>query len=916
MENNNIYIMSVEGAEIWEYINRRSKSQEQLNGSYCGMIPYSLELRHLQKQRGFKTFRSKRYNKIMTNDIINIKFNQKVKSGNEVISIIKKKINNIVDTEENKKYIEKLKKYIDEITNEIQEDKWKEIKNDKLRTLLYKEGFTLTFHYKDENSKQKTEKVDFVVYKRSAAKSRTGQVLFIKKSLRNSMINWARMGMRLEERDDIDFPGLLSYESLVSSHIEDIIKIDTKNILIVNDVKSVFLRDCNVVKKEQKKNSENNKEEKSEKLFSKRENIKMENDLFDGEGILDSSYFKSGKGMMLLRNHMFKSCVFNCNLQKFLKENCPEDVDYDDWQLEDMFNEPIFAKDICMIITPNSLKALKFYVVKGNNKKKMWLHWKKKIQDDDCIFGICKSEQESTKGKDDDGNVINQMSYQMLNSIPINYYDMAKLSEFELNYIDKLKNDIETYIQYLKHTANAVNSNNMLVDLYNRNNKIANTKIFKDKRKKDIHNYITHMKKGKIRLNGDYCTIAGNLIEYLYNSIDKLPVDKNNMIIEDEWIHDQQLKENEVYTTVHPFNEEYVAFRNPHTSPSNVLIVNNKDNEFIRKYFNLTNNIIVVNAIKFPIQRILSGCDYDSDTLLLINNSCLLSNAKKCYDSEEYRVCQNSVGLVNASYIKKNNKNKNRYKVCIEDMAKIDNILAASQKNIGTVVNLGQLYMSTYWNLINKNSDDKDKKEKLLQGVDICTVLSEICIDSAKRMYDVDIDKQVKNLKDTDILHDKKPLFFKYISKNKIMQYDTSMDYLQNIMSISDADQIQSIQLDTLLLDIDRKKAKKKQIESIISCIMKMTNKQKSIETKYEKYNKLSKSQELEKYNKLDDNKSDGMRKIKRYKIRVETVHAIIYKIFHREPNFNPIKCKYKLGLLNALYRADKGIFLQVFKTK
>ncbi len=914
MENNNIYIMSVEGSQIWEHLNRKN----ELNTSYCGMIPYSLELRHLHNQKGFKTFSSKRYNKIMTNDIINVKFKQKVKSGNEVISIINKKLKTISpDTQKNKEYIQKLKLYINEISEEIALDKWKEIKNDKLRSLLYKEGFILTFHYIDENSKKKTEKVDFVVYKRSSSKSRTGQVLFIKKSLRDTMINWARMGMRLEGRNDIDFPGLLSYESLVSSHIEDIIKINTKNILIIDDVKSVFPIDCNVVKKKEKGNQE---------LFSQKKNIKMKNDLFDGEGILDSSYFKTGKGMMLLRNHMFKSCVFNCNLQSFLKNNCPENINYNDWQLKNMFDEAIYAKDVHMIITPNSLKALKFYVVKDNNKKKMWLHWKRKIEKENCIFGICKSEQKSTKGKNDKGNIINQMSYQMLNSIPINLDGMAKLSEFELYYIDKLKNDIETYIQYLKNTANTINSNNMLVDLYNRNIKIVNTKVFKDKRKKDIHKYITHVKKGKIRLEADYCTIAGNLVEYMYHAIGILPVDKNNILLH-KWDSEQQFKTNEVYTTLHPFDKEYVAFRNPHTSPSNVLILHNKDNEFIKEYFNLTPNIIAINAIEFPIQRILSGMDYDSDVLLLVRNATLLENAKKCYNNQNYKVCENGVDLIDDTKNKKvssnidTEKNKNRYTVCSEDMARIDNILATSQKNIGTVVNLGQLYMSTYWDLINKNSKDKNKLNELLQGVDICTVLSEICIDSAKRMYDVDIELQIKNLANTNILYDKKPEFFKYINqskkiKNKIKKYDTSMDYLQSILDVKDADSIPTIELDTLLVDLDIKKAKKRQIENIVSCIMEITNKQKSIEAKYKKYNELSKSQELEKYNKLDDNKSKGMSKIKRYKIKSETVYAIIYKVFHKEKYFTPIECKYKLDLLNSLYQADKDIFLNVFKTK
>jgi hypothetical protein len=52
--------------------------------------------------------------------------------------------------------------------------------------------------------------------------------------------------------------------------------------------------------------------------------------------LLDSRFFEDGIAMKLLRNHMFKSAAFNCNIQKFFVDNCPEGIDYDDWKLSDM----------------------------------------------------------------------------------------------------------------------------------------------------------------------------------------------------------------------------------------------------------------------------------------------------------------------------------------------------------------------------------------------------------------------------------------------------------------------------------------------------------------------------------------------------------------------------------------------------
>lgn len=55
-------------------------------------------------------------------------------------------------------------------------------------------------------------------------------------------------------------------------------------------------------------------------------------------------------------------------------------------------NDFMFAKDVHLIITPSSLKALKFSSILGTDKK-MWDHWKKIISLDKCIFGVCKSEK-------------------------------------------------------------------------------------------------------------------------------------------------------------------------------------------------------------------------------------------------------------------------------------------------------------------------------------------------------------------------------------------------------------------------------------------------------------------------------------------------------------------------------------------
>ena len=212
------------------------------------------------------------------------------------------------------------------------------------------------------------------------------------------------------------------------------------------------------------------------------------------KSLLDNGYFPEGKSMLLLRNHFFKSASFACNIQKFLQDHCPVGENFDDWTIDNMFGEPIYAKDIQMITCPSSLKALKFYDIIGS-KKDMWHYWKEIFIHIVCIFGVCKSEKGSKRNFGE--QILQQMSYQMINSLPATKDDIKELSKFELDYIENLKNNDAIFIDYIENTANNINSNQMFIDLYNRNCNIINTKLFRDFRKKEIHNYIKYIKTEK-----------------------------------------------------------------------------------------------------------------------------------------------------------------------------------------------------------------------------------------------------------------------------------------------------------------------------------------------------------------------------------------------------------------------------------
>lgn len=82
-----VYIPSVEASDIYDHMFRERKIE--LN--YIGMIPSSLELEKLLKE-GFNTFSTKTNKKLMSNDIINLKFKRTVDSAETIISKTKENL--------------------------------------------------------------------------------------------------------------------------------------------------------------------------------------------------------------------------------------------------------------------------------------------------------------------------------------------------------------------------------------------------------------------------------------------------------------------------------------------------------------------------------------------------------------------------------------------------------------------------------------------------------------------------------------------------------------------------------------------------------------------------------------------------------------------------------------------------------
>lgn len=927
MTNNNkgTYIPSIEAEEIYDMSVRGLENIMKYD--YVGYIPFSLELNKLRSYKKlFSEIEISKNDKVkyQSDAVINVKFKNKVKAGKVITSFVRgyeklvSRLNfqleslkkSIVENEElikssnNSREQLKLTKTINYLNNKvklveghiarIESDKeneiYQELKADELRNNLYTQGF----QFKGKSYK---------FYKRTASKSRQSQALFIVEDLYDQMKEWSYMGLDLT--GEIDVASLLAYESLVSSSLESTIEIDTKHIFIIDDKFSEFNVKAIEVGNDLK--------------AVLNDNATIENNIWDGQGLMDISLFESidkgNKGMALLRQHFMKCCVFNTNLQQFLQDNCPEGVNYDEWELTDFFGNKIPASQILLLTTPSSLKFLKYA---NGDKKKAYANWCKRVKKDKFVFGICKHEKSSKY------NDRSFTSYQMINTLDANMDDVKEIAKFEVDYVKSLQGikdeneniDDNAFMEYLEKKKELTNAYEMLQEMYKINPAVVNTQMFRDYRTKQISNYRTKIKGGKIRLEGDYATVVSNP----YEMLEALLEGKRERKINAPTV----LKGNEIYTKLHKFNEEYTLVRNPHNSQNNFFKVVNVDNELFNTYFNFTKNIVVINSIKNPVLSRLNGMDMDSDTTLIFKSEVFNKIVDKTLANREYPVILNTI------------KSKpNPVELTNENIANIDMKTAKSQMWIGEVTNAAQFQVSCLWDIQNNEPESVEKQEKIEEiqnNIAILVVLSNVAIDYSKKVVEVDIDGALRGIRfsqatkvkadvtdkkgnvETKLISRKKPNFWKYVSTSDVemTEFTCPMDLLIRHIDndIEKAPYRKNLPLSNIFASDEMKGADDKQIEDIIDLV-------KEFNEKINKVNQSDndkKSQErlsvlTDAYNELDE-------RLSKKKIR----KATMYKLLTQVAEMYDGKSKKKdlsgiaIHLMNALYRTHGKTFLNLIK--
>ncbi len=663
-----------------------------------------------------------------TRDIIGINFDFGAKSYAETL----KRVEHSIEMEESQNndpdrlaVLHDLKERV-----ELNKDLYQKKSKEAIREEFYRNGVDVTYTTTNKQGEVvKAEKIHYRMLYRSTGKAKAGSCMFICEGLYKKAHDFLYMGIKLP-KNNAPIVEASAYVSLVASSVVDRIRINPKNILILEDVDSFFR--TNVVSVETNQNKE---------CFAKTiKDYQVKNTLFDGQALIDKSIFPSwGNGYILLRHHMCKTAAFKADIKAFFKDYFGEE--YNQATVVDMFGNKHYAKDIQMITTDNAMKWLKFDI--------SYEYWCERVNMNGNMFGIVKTAHKSKFGE------VQRMSYQMINSLDVGI--MKNVSKVSREYIMSLKSDDDVFLQYLRDNTNFSNDFDVLVALCEQNPDFIRCDYFIERRRKIIKGYIHKFKTGKVIQEGDNLVMVGSPYAMLLHAVGE-DVEKDDTLKgRDDAI--------ECYTKRFPPNLQLAGFRNPHNGKNNILSLYNVDSEKLNKYFDIGQQCVAVNCIHTDLQDRANGCDFDSDSIYCTNQVDIAQYAKYCY--KHYPTIVNNIP-----------KEKNCYTNSMADYALIDNNLSHSQLAIGESSNLAQLALTyTY------NYDDQKYKDYVC----ILSVLAQVSIDSAKRRYDIDIANEIRRIKrDMNIQEYGYPEFWLNIrsgfNKDKI-NYDLScpMNELSNV---------------------------------------------------------------------------------------------------------------------------------------
>lgn len=620
-----------------------------------------------------------------TRDIIGLVFDFGTRSYKEEMKYLSR-------LKDNEQLVEKVK---------ANKDKFVKLSKDELREKYYTEGVSV---------KYKEETIHYKMLYRTPSKAKVGVCMFIRDELYDKAHEWMTMGIADKLPDSrAKIVELSAYAPLSTSTIVDKFHLPVDNILVLEDQQSTFRTMAKIVGAIDDGND-------GIKCTVTDKETDVVNEMWDGMALIESEILPDFcNGMALLRNHFFKTCAFKTRIQQFFMDWYGEDYNPDK-EIIDMFGRPHKLKDIKVITTNNSLKWLKFIDQMGGSKEKAYDYWVERLKADCEVWGIVKTDHPSKL------NDVQQMSYQMVNTLPCTTNDIFELADTSVRFVEKLKNDEDFFEQYLRKSATVMNHHEMMADLYRHNHEFAKSAWYRTEKTKVINNYVRFLKTGKITVEADNLTVCGNPYALLMYTVGGA------------WEKDPTLRKEDgciqCYTTRFDDGEYLCGIRNPHNSTNNIVYFHNKRSSIMERYFDFSENILAVNCIKTDIQSRANGMDFDSDFMYVTNNGVMVRSAEVAY--RDYPTIVNNVPESGVTY---NNT--------LSDYAKMDNTFARSQMSIGESSNVAQLALTYYWT---------EPSKELYDIFVILSVVAQIAIDSIKRIYAVDPVVEIRRIRNLDCM--------------------------------------------------------------------------------------------------------------------------------------------------------------------
>ena len=594
-------------------------------------------------------------------------------------------------------------------------DDWKTLKQ--LREYFYEYGFNLGG-------------VHYIRYKRSSGSSRQGKCLFIDERMYKHMAKWGECGLL----PNADIASWESYKSLSLSSIKGTINIPLNSILFIKDYKSTFEEDVVSV------------EEVDGELISQKKIATIKNDIWDGESLIDESVFLgdyADKHMLLLRNKFFKSCAFRTKLQKwFLDKNISS---IDELKARGFITFASDISQILMVTTPNSMKFIKF--MQGGFTESNIRKWMEKIDDN---FGVVKFDKRT---KFFDGKMV-QTSYQFINTLGIDEEKSKQLLENSIKYLTTIRDDYDFMRYHFSHAYKRetdgeheeiadglAERSDVIFRLMSINNAFKDTVLYSNFRNDVVENQKNRLKEGHVLLSGTNATLFGNGPEMLLALSGEFDIDNPNN-------ESCSLNKGEVACAKFDNGKKLVCARSPHITMGNLYCVSNNITHPIWEYFDLGENIVCVNAIRENIQQRLNGCDYDSDTMLLTDDSFIVQILSRQDGTFDVPVC-------NIQSSAKEN----------QTIAELD--YSTSENKIGQIVNMSQKLNSILWDKLNTGEGAQEEISAIYKDICILAVLSGIEIDKAKRAYEnINVGAELHNL--TNKYGTVRPKFFEFFDEQEI----------------------------------------------------------------------------------------------------------------------------------------------------